>query len=106
MSDIREMSEKVGVRVLTLKGCDYCEWLKSELDAAGITYVDIDANQFSKFSDEIEDKFKTNHYPITFIDLGDKVVTFVAETSLDTTDTLRTFNTIPELVGVIKSYIK
>ncbi len=106
MSDIREMSEEVRVRLLTLRGCDYCEWLKSELGAAGITYVNIDADMFSKFADEIEEKFKTNHYPITFMDLGSKVVTIVPETSLDTTDALRTFNTIPELVGIIKSYMK
>ena len=33
-------------------------------------------------------------------------VTIVSETSLETSKTLRTFDTIPHLVGIIKSYIK
>lgn len=93
------------VRLLTLGDCDYCVWLKSELDEQGITYDDIDANKFSDFADSIEQKFKTESYPIVFIDLGVKVITIVSETELDTSDTLRTFNTIPQLVGIIKQYI-
>lgn len=97
--------EKVGVRLLTLSDCDYCMWLKSELDGCGITYVNIDANEFSDFADEVENKFKVDTYPIVFIDLGVKIITIVPETSLETSDTLRTFDTIPQLVGIIKQYI-
>ena len=103
---MKDEKSEIGIRLLTLDGCDYCDWLKSELDAEGIAYVNIDAYQFNDFSDEVEEKFKTDRYPITFIDLGHKVVTIVGETSLDTTDTLRTFTTIPHLVSIIKSYIK
>lgn len=99
MSNKRE----VGVRLLTLSGCDYCMWLKSELDGCGIAYTDIDADQFSDFADQIENEFKTEAYPIVFIDLGTKVITIVPETELETSDTLHTFNTIPELVGIIKN---
>ena len=104
MSNERE--GEIGVRLLTLDNCDYCKWLKSELDAEGITYTDIDANIFDDFSTQVENKFKTDSYPIVFIDLGPTIVTILAETSLDTSDTLRTFDTIPHLVGIIKSYIK
>ena len=100
------MNGEVGVRILTLSDCDYCSWLKSELDSQGISYADIDADKFSEFSESIEEKFKTISYPIVFIELGPKVVTIVPETDLDTSETLRTFDTIPELVGIIKSYIK
>lgn len=96
---------RVGVRLLTLSDCDYCMWLKSELDGCGIAYTNIDANQFSDFADQIESKFKTDSYPIVFIDLGSKVITIVPETELETSDTLHTFNTIPELVNTIKNYI-
>ena len=101
------MSNKrgVGVRLLTLSDCDYCTWLKSELDSCGITYTNIDANIFSDFADEIENKFKTDSYPIVFIDLGVKVITIIPETELETSDTLRTFDTIPQLVNIIKQYI-
>lgn len=102
---INEDKREVGVRLLTLSDCDYCEWLKSELDAEGIIYTNINANQFTDFADKIEDKFKTKYYPIVFIDLGEKVITIVSETELETSDTLRTFNTIPELVGIIKQHI-
>jgi len=96
---------EIGVRLLTLSDCDYCTWLKSELDSCGITYTNINAHQFSDFADQIEDKFKTETYPIVFIDLGDKVITIVPETELETSDILRTFDTIPELVNIIKEYI-
>lgn len=96
---------EVGVRLLTLSDCDYCTWLKSELDGCGIAYTNIDVDQFSDFADQIEDKFKTESYPIVFIDLGTTVVTIIPETKLDTSDTLRTFDNIPELVNIIKEYI-
>ena len=102
MSNKREIEV---VRLLTLSDCDYCTWLKSELNELGITYVNIDVNQFSDFADAIEDKFKTNTYPIVFIESEDKVITIVPETKLETSDTLRTFDTIPQLVGIIKQYI-
>jgi len=93
------------VRLLTLSDCDYCIWLKSELDGNGIAYVNIDADQYSDFANSVENKFKTNTYPIIFIDLGIKLITIVSETELETSDTLRTFDTIPQLVDIIKQYI-
>jgi glutaredoxin len=101
------MSNKseVGIRLLTLGDCDYCEWLKSELDGCGLTYENIDAYKFPEFADKIEDKFKTKSYPIVFIDLGVKVITIVSETELETSDKLLTFDTIPDLINIIKRYI-
>jgi len=103
-NDKREVGGKV--RVLTLSDCDYCSWLKSELNIEGIPYVNIDADMFNDFSVSVEKKFQTEYYPIVFIDIGDKVITILSETKLETSETLRTFNTIPELIGIIKSYIK
>ena len=100
------MREEVGVRIVTLSGCDYCEWLKSELDGHEIPYTNIDAEIFSDFADSIEDRLKTDRYPMVFIDLGPRVIAIVSETDLETNETLRTFDTIPELIGIIKSYIK
>ena len=51
--------ESINVRLLTLTGCDYCEWLKRELDNEGITYTNIDADMFSDFAESIENHFKT-----------------------------------------------
>jgi glutaredoxin len=98
--------EEVGIRLLTLSDCDYCSWLKSELDGQGIIYTNIDAEEYDDFSTEVEKKFKTNTYPIIFIELDSIVITIVGETKLETSDILRTFNTIPQLVGIIKQYIK
>jgi glutaredoxin len=102
----RGMNGEVGVRLLTLSDCDYCMWLKSELDSCGISYVDIDANKFDEFSTSVEKEYKTDTYPIVFIETGSNVVVIVSETELDTTDKLRTFDTIPHLVTIIKKYIK
>ena len=100
------MNGEVGVRVLTLSECDYCIWLKSELDGCGIAYVDIDANKFDEFSTSVEKEYKTNRYPIVFIETKQDTIVIVGETELATTDKLRTFDTIPELVSIIKKYIK
>ncbi len=102
----RGMNGEVGVRVLTLSDCDYCIWLKSELDSCGIAYVDIDANKFNDFSDKVEQEYKTNRYPIVFIETKQDTIVILGETELATTDKLRTFDTIPELVSMIKKYIK
>jgi hypothetical protein len=102
MSNKREVGV---IRLLTLSDCDYCIWLKSELDENRITYTNIDADQHPDFTDDIENKFRTDTYPIVFIDLGVKIITIVPETELETSDTLRTFDTIPQLVGIIKQYI-
>ncbi len=102
----RGMNGEVGVRLLTLSDCDYCIWLKSELDSCGISYVDIDVNKFDEFSTSVEKEYKTDTYPIVFIETGNNVVVIVSETELDTTDKLRTFDTIPHLVTIIKKYIK
>jgi glutaredoxin len=96
----------VGVRIVTLSGCDYCIWLKSELDGLGISYINIDADEHTVFADSIEQKFGVEHYPIVFIDSQSEIITILSETNLETSDTLRTFDTIPHLVGIIKSYIK
>jgi len=101
-----EMKEEIGIRIVTLKDCDYCKWLKDELDGCGINYTNIDANIFDDFSSAIEDRLKTDTYPMVFIDLGPNVIAIVGETSLETNETLRTFDSIPHLVGIIKSYIK
>lgn len=100
----KEGKEEAGVKILTLSDCDYCKWLMSELNSCGISYVNIDAQQFSDYSDKIEEKFKTKRYPIVFIHSGDKIITIVSETSLDTSDILRKFDTIPQLVSIIKTY--
>jgi glutaredoxin len=96
---------EVRVKLLTLSDCDYCIWLKSELDENGIAYTNIDADQYPDLADDVENKFRTDTYPIVFIDLGVKMITIVPETELETSDTLRTFDTIPQLVGIIKQYI-
>lgn len=102
MSSKRELGV---IKLVTLSDCDYCIWLKSELDEQGIIYTNINAYDNPKLADEIESKYKTESYPIIFIDLGVKVITIVPETKLETSDTLLTFDTIPQLIGIIKRYI-
>jgi glutaredoxin len=100
------MNGEVGVRIVTLSDCDYCIWLKSELDGCGINYTNIDAEMFKDFVDTLMDKLKTNEFPLVIIDLGSKIISVVGTTELETSETLRTFESIPHLVGIIKSYIK
>jgi glutaredoxin len=96
---------KVGVRLLTLSGCNHCNLLKNGLDAEGITYTNIDADVYSAFADQVEFKFQTKLYPIVFLEVEENVITLLSETNLELSDEIRTFNSIPELIGIIKSYI-
>ena len=102
----KRKSEEVGIRLLTLSGCRYCEWLMNDLNNNNIPYVNIDAEEWSNISDKIEEEYKTSSYPIVLIEKQDKLIVIVSETDLETSETLRTFDTIPNLVGIIKSYIK
>lgn len=102
----KRKSEEVGIRLLTLSGCRYCEWLMNDLNNNNIPYVNIDAEEWSNISDKIEEEYKTSSYPIVLIEKQDKLIVIVSETDLETSETLRTFDTIPHLVGIIKSYIK
>jgi glutaredoxin len=100
------MNGEVGVRIVTLSDCDYCIWLKNELDGCGINYTNIDVDMFKDFVDALMDKLKTDGLPLVIIDLGPKIISIVGGTELEESETLRTFESIPHLVGIIKSYIK
>lgn len=93
------------IRILTLEYCDACNWLKSELGSEKIEYVNIDAEQNSEFADSIEEKFKTKHYPIIFLESDKNVITILPETELEPSPTLITFTTIPQAINLIKKHI-
>lgn len=94
------------IRILTLEYCDACNWLKSELRNKKIEFVNIDAEQNSEFANDIEKNFKTEHYPIIFLEGEKDVITILPETKLDTSSILHTFITIPEAIELIKKHIK
>lgn len=102
--EMRGGKEEMRVKILTIEGCDYCTWLKSELDAEHIPYIDINANKEYKLADKMEMTYKTDRYPMVIVPYKGTNIIILSETSLATSDTLRTFDTIPHLVGIIKQY--
>ena len=43
---------------------------------------------------------------MAFVEVGGEVITIVSETELESSKTLRIYDTIPNLVEIIKTYIK
>jgi len=93
------------IRILTLEYCDACNWLKSELKNEKIEFVNIDADQNSDLANSVEEKFKTEHYPIIFLESDKDIITILPETKLEPSPILHTFTTIPQAIELIKKYI-
>lgn len=55
------------VTVFRLSGCSYCEELVTKLEAHGIEYESIDADENSDLADEIEDLLEVYVYPIVIL---------------------------------------
>jgi glutaredoxin len=93
------------IRVLTLSYCDMCNWLKREIESEGLKFTNIDAEQHDSFAEDIEKRFKTESYPIIFLEGKQDVITILSETDLEPSPVLHTFETIPQAIGLIKKYI-
>jgi glutaredoxin len=93
------------IRILTLSYCDVCKWLKSELSKEGLEYKEIDVEMFDSFASDIEKKFKTEHYPIIFLENDQNIITILPATELEPSPILHTFDTIPQAIQLIKQHI-
>jgi glutaredoxin len=60
------------VTVLRLSGCMFCEDLIEGLDNIGLEYEAYDADEHSKFADNIEAIVDTNAYPIVIVGMANE----------------------------------
>jgi len=56
--------------IATLKDCNRCSKLKSELTSIGINFQEIDCESFPDFCDKLEDVTKTYRYPMIIKNAG------------------------------------
>jgi len=88
--------------VYGLEDCGYCTELKQELGIMNIpfTYVNISAND--ELGDKIEDIYKCPVYPMVILKYPQQIA-WLPGTSLLPSNSIRTFNTIKELIINIKN---
>lgn len=55
------------VKVLGLTACSWCNAVKKELDAEGIPYTFLDADELSELADTLEELLRTEDYPIIMV---------------------------------------
>lgn len=93
--------KKWDMMVYGLEDCGYCNELKRGLGIMNIpfTYINISANE--ELGDRIEEIYKCPVYPMVILKYPQQIA-WLPGTSLLHSDTIRTFDTIKELLTNIK----
>jgi glutaredoxin len=86
--------------MFTLGGCEHCKRLKEGLDTLNIPYTNIDISTNDKLGDTLEETFKCYSYPMVLLKEPTQI-TWLPETELLTSTTIRTYNNIYELIDEI-----
>jgi len=93
------------ITLYTLPYCDYCKVLKQSLSHLLIPFNDIDVDQNPKLGDDIEEKLKTETYPIIhFQKQPGEYIYILSETNLETLNDIRIFNSIEEALEILLQY--
>jgi glutaredoxin len=87
--------------VYGIEGCDYCRELKNGLGVMNIPFTYINISDNDELGDKIEDLFKCPVYPMIALNNPQKIV-WLPGTSLVPSSTIRTFDTIKQLLINIK----
>ena len=106
MEENRNRKKGVGeITLYTLPYCDYCKVLKQSLSHLRIPFNDIDVDQNPKLGDDIEEKLKTESYPIIYFQKQPgEYIYILSETNLETLNGVRIFNTIDEALEILLQY--
>jgi len=84
-----------------IEGCRYCHELKDRLGIMNIPFTYINISDNDELGDKIEDLFKCSVYPMVVLNNNYQIV-WLPETSLLSSNSIRTFDTIQELLTNIK----
>lgn len=90
---------KKEITIFTLIGCSHCMLLKTNLDHLSIPYKEIEVTKNPKIWEEILQQTKQDRLPTVFISEEDKDEGKIYIPEID-------FQTIDEMVGIIKSIFK
>ena len=102
------------VRILLLDGCKMCHTLCTGLDAEGLFYVPLNADNNSKLADETEVLLSTINYPIAIVE-GPDNTTYVHRvdnaadaktTALNPTTTKIGCVSVEHMLEILKTLLK
>jgi glutaredoxin len=87
-----------GIIVFALETCDKCNMLKDELDKNSIQYQYINISKNNTLGDKLEDVYKCTSYPMII----SNDIMFLPYTSLPITPNIKIYNSIAELLQILK----
>lgn len=103
----REIEKKGSgeITLYTLSYCNYCQILKKALDKLEIPYSDIDIDSNPDLGDSLEEKFKTEFYPIIYFKKNPgEYIYILSQSDLETLNGVRIFNTIEEALEILLEF--
>jgi glutaredoxin len=104
---------KQRLTLITISGCDRCEGVKEDLGLAGISYDEINCDDYPELCDKVEDASKSYTYPFAVLDNNKKQeLIYVADSyedlKLDGLESrlyiLRPHATLHNLIQTLKKY--
>ena len=87
-----------------IEGCKYCSQLKTELGIMNIPFIYINISDNDELGDRIEEIYKCTVYPMVSLKQNKipQQITWLPETSLLHSSSIRVFDTINQLLINIK----
>lgn len=89
----------------TLEGCDYCATLLANLEARGISCVNIDADKHPDLADMAELQTNTTYYPIVQLMNGSTNLYFATGIEGNVPENVIEYMSIDHLTHLIETYI-
>jgi glutaredoxin len=101
MQNERDRKMGNGIIVYALETCDKCNTLRDKLNQNGIQYQYINIDKNNELGDKLEDVYKCTSYPMVLINKVGYTM-FLPYTSLPITPNIKIYNSIAELIEMIK----
>lgn len=90
-----------GIMVYALETCDKCSTLRDGLDKNGIQYQYINISRNNELGDKLESVYKCTSYPMVLVNKIEPIM-FLPYTSLLITPHIKLYNSIAELLQILK----
>lgn len=91
-----------GIMVYALETCSKCQELRNGLDEENIQYQYINIDKNNELGDRLEGIYRCTSYPIVLINKV-KPIILLSYTSLPITSNIKIYNSIAELIQMIKT---
>ena len=85
------------VRLMLLSGCHVCHSLIEGLDAAGVSFESVDADDNCELADSIEAVLNTANYPIAIIDQPNHTTYVYRSDTMGTVGSIKLTNLVTKI---------